>query len=151
MFQQTGTRSRRESAALWNAKNAGKPVGHLISTGYYYTTIFTRAFPVHRIVWKLAHGTDPEQIDHINRSRTDNRLANLRNIVAAENALNRSRRRDNRSGTPGVHWNNRRGQWVARIRIRKREYLLGYFHDLTSAVTARKAAELRLETTPRAL
>ena len=38
----------------------------------------------HRLAWFWTHGYWPTEIDHINRDRTDNRLANLRDVPHAK-------------------------------------------------------------------
>ena len=44
----------------------------------------------HRFIWWLNHNEIPEEIDHINRIRDDNRLENLRNTTHSENRKNTS-------------------------------------------------------------
>jgi len=58
----------------------------------------------HRLAWMYVHGKWPEQlIDHINGIRTDNRIANLRDVADAENVQNTSRARpSSRTGLLGV-------------------------------------------------
>ena len=43
----------------------------------------------HRFIWWLTHNEIPNQIDHINRVRDDNRLQNLRNVNHQKNQHNR--------------------------------------------------------------
>lgn len=43
----------------------------------------------HRFIWWLNHNEIPEEIDHINRIRDDNRLENLRNTTHSKNQKNR--------------------------------------------------------------
>ena len=71
--------------------------------GYYEVTIKYRRYYVHRLAWFLVHGEQPDDIDHINRDRSDNRLCNLRNVSRKVNAANNASR--------GVCWTNQK--WVA--------------------------------------
>ena len=49
----------------------------------------TEVFAVHRLIWKLETGNDPEGvIDHIDGVRHHNRFPNLRDVPQAENARN---------------------------------------------------------------
>jgi len=69
----------------------GKAAGRIGDTGYLSVKIGEGRYKVHRIIWKLYHGTDIpdlQQIDHINRDRTDNRIGNLRVVTPRENRLN---------------------------------------------------------------
>ena len=76
--------------------------------GYLHTCIRIAGVDVqlrlHQMVWALAYGRWPTQIDHENGIRTDNRIGNLREVTAAENRANYvGRWRPNAvTGLPGV-------------------------------------------------
>jgi hypothetical protein len=93
----------------------------------------------HRIIWKMVHDAEPEQIDHINRDPLDNRLCNLRAATPAQNAWNRRTGRTN--GFRGVTRRGRR--WRARIIVHRREILLGMFDSPLRAYEAYMRAALR--------
>lgn len=42
----------------------------------------------HRLAWVYVHGTQPDEIDHINQTKDDNRIENLRNVTHVENCQN---------------------------------------------------------------
>ena len=90
--------------ATWNTRYAGKEaLGHVHPEGYKTGALQGTYFKAHRIIWKLVHGADPKwQIDHINGDRSDNRIANLRDVTGYENQQNAGVRCDNKSGAPGV-------------------------------------------------
>jgi hypothetical protein len=72
----------------------GDRAGYLTTQGYLRVKWGQSHYRVHRLIWKLVYGEDPTEgieIDHINRDRTDNRLANLRLATPSENANNSSR------------------------------------------------------------
>jgi hypothetical protein len=94
----------------------------------------------HHIVWIMHYGYQPDEIDHINHIRDDNRLENLREVSRQENTQNSSRRSDNNSGVTGVGWVKSRQKWTARIQ----DSHIGIFDDWFDAVCARKAAEVSL-------
>lgn len=112
------------------------------STGYLQIRVHSRDYLAHRLAWLYVYGNWPEdQIDHINRIRTDNRIANLREASHKQNLQNASKRSDNTSGHTGVVWNKQCSKWRAKIRHNYREIHLGLFTDLAEAIAARKAAE----------
>lgn len=91
----------------FNKYNAGKPaLTSLDGEGYMYGGVSINGirtfFKAHRVIWKLLYNEDPEQIDHDNRIRTDNRKVNLVKASASMNAQNRKLRSDNSTGYNGV-------------------------------------------------
>ena len=107
-----------------------------------------RSYQAHRLAWLYVHGDLPEyEIDHINRNRTDNRLANLRPATSAENKRNVPARKTNKSGYKGVvdaSAVNPSKPWCAYIQINRKNRNLGYFYTKQEASAAYKAASLSL-------
>lgn len=61
------------------------------STGYVKISIANKPAYVHRIVFEVLTGTeipDDREIDHVDTTRTNNRLSNLRIVTRAENCQN---------------------------------------------------------------
>lgn len=57
----------------------GKAVGSPKGKGYLRVHVEGRSYAVHRLIWLMHTGAWPkDQLDHINRVRTDNRIENLR-------------------------------------------------------------------------
>lgn len=130
-----------ETGAL-TRRSTGKPVGTVNGRGYVVVGFQGRKLLAHRLAWIITHGTWPkDQIDHVNGIRSDNRLANLRDVSASENSRNQSLRRDNTSGRIGVSFDKRSGKWYAYIRIDGRTVNLGRYDAQEDAVAARAAAE----------
>jgi hypothetical protein len=99
----------------WNSQRAGQRAGTINgSTGYRVICIASQFYGEHRLIWQYVHGECPEQIDHINGVRNDNRLANLRPADPSINQRNVALRRDNASGVVGVHWDKHQQNWVAK-------------------------------------
>lgn len=124
-----------------NRRCAGKEAGLIKSNGYRYVRAFGKDYQAHRVAWLLVRGEWPEQIDHRNRIRCDNRWPNLRDVTGLENHQNMSPYANNKSGTPGVHWCKTHRKWVAKITRLKRRRTLGHFIDIADAVRARLSAE----------
>ena len=95
----------------------------------------------HRLVFLWHHGYLPKQIDHINLNKTDNRIENLREANSSTNQMNVPVRVFTKSGLKGVHWDQSRGKWMARIKINGKHVFLGRFDTPEEAYEARKAAQ----------
>ena len=97
--------------------------------------------PMHRQLLGLTKGNRLKG-DHINHDTLDNRRINLRAVTAQQNAQNRKRYRDNRSGFKGVAKNY--GQWVACITVDGKTTVLGRFATPEAASECyKKAAQER--------
>lgn len=120
----------------------GDVAGSQNGQGYLQVKLQSRLYLAHRLAWLYMHGAWPkDQLDHVNRVRTDNRIANLREATNKQNHQNKSKHSNNTSGHPGVCWNKQRSKWVARIKHDYKDIHLGYFENLEDAIAARKAAE----------
>lgn len=136
--------STDSSTRSWNTRFAGKEAfASAHGEGYLVGAVFNRLYLAHRVVFALAHGRWPTEVDHINGDRTDNRLANLREVTRAENNRNMKRPIGNFSGTTGVAWYPTKAKWRAYINADGLSSHLGYFASREDAVAARKAAERR--------
>jgi hypothetical protein len=86
-------------------------------------------------------GECPEQIDHINGDKKDNRWINLRESNPSHNAKNAKKRLDNQSGVTGVHFHKKSNKWTAQIQIHNKGIHIGLFCTKDDAIAARKQAE----------
>jgi hypothetical protein len=125
------------------------------SSGYLQIGINRQLYQAHRLAWLVMHGampTYPMEIDHINRDKSDNRIANLRVVSRAENTHNSGLQRNNTSGYTGVNWHRRHQKYVARIQANGKPKFLGYFATADAAHAAYLAAKAILHpTAPRDL
>lgn len=128
----------------WNANFPGKrALATLDAYGYFVGIILCKRVRAHRIIWALVHGCWPNEIDHINGIRNDNRLCNLRSVTHAENTKNTRMRNDNKSGFTGVFWDKRHNNWLAYIKVDQAHKHLGNFSNIEDAKIARRAAEIK--------
>jgi hypothetical protein len=131
---------------FWNvdksrvAKEGQKCSGKSTSTGYLRIGIDGKRYLTHRLAWLYIHGKFPlNDLDHINRIRTDNRLCNLREATRAENL-------QNRSNVKGVYWHKRAKKWLAQIKANKKHFYLGLHENFEDARQAYIDASLQLHT-----
>jgi hypothetical protein len=128
----------------WNTRFSGKEFGHVHRSGYRMGMINYVHYLAHRIVWKMAHGEDPQVIDHINGDKLDNRICNLRSGTYQDNMRNQKLRKSNNSGVTGVSWHKSHKKWRACIGSHGTRVDLGCFDEFEEAVFARKQAEIKL-------
>ena len=125
-----------------NSVKAGDRAGSLGGDGYLLIGVQSRVHSAHRLAWLYVYGTWPnDQIDHINRNRSDNRISNLREVTNKQNMQNAGKYSHNTSGHPGVSWHKRDSKWVACIMHNQKSIHLGYFTNIEESIAARKAAE----------
>jgi hypothetical protein len=133
----------------WKVSRPRAPVGAVAGAtdhyGYIVIRLDTVLYKAHRLAWLYAHGEWPSKgLDHINQVKSDNRISNLRIADQSVNMHNVAARVNSKSGVAGVTWRADRKKWNARIKIGYKNFNLGLFDDMRSAVAARRDAERRL-------
>ena len=110
--------------------------GSFDKDGYLIIKIKGRQFKSHRLAWFLYYGNFPENnIDHINRNRTDNRIVNLRDVEQKENVENTTRQPHRITGIIGVHFDRTKGL--------KKNYTTKYKNKTYRFYTKEEAIEFR--------
>lgn len=111
--------------------------------GYVRIQILGRKYRAHRLAWLIVYGSfPPDQIDHINGVKHDNRISNLRAVTCLENCRNKPLSSNNTSGYIGISYNKKNNKWVAKIGSANKRVHLGNFENLEDAVEARRIAEI---------
>lgn len=101
---------RRPGIKAWSL------AGGLMPRGYVQIMIKQCNYVAHRLAWLYVHGSwPPDQIDHINRDKVDNRIDNLREANDSENQQNKSAVRAN-GRLLGTTWSKAAGRWAAQIK-----------------------------------
>ncbi len=130
----------------WNSRYAGRPaLNNLSVQGYRVGTLDNQAgIRAHRVLFILAHGYSPSEVDHLNGDKADNRATNLRDVSHILNMRNVAMKKNNTSGVCGVVWNRQLGNWRAKIGLNGKTVNLGSFKSLEDAALARSTAEAGL-------
>lgn len=127
-----------------NQIKAGDIAGCPMKKGHMRIEINRRKYLSHRLAFLYMTGNFPEEVDHINRIRGDNRWANLRSCTRSQNNSNKTKQKNNTSSYKGVYWYEDRKKWSALIIHDRVRYHLGFFEDKKEAarVYNLKATEL---------
>ncbi|ELA08277.1 hypothetical protein MOMA_06936 [Moraxella macacae 0408225] len=118
--------------------------GYRAKDGYRHVKLGGKKYAEHRLIWYYVHGEFPKgQIDHINQVRDDNRIENLRDVSASENARNRHQR-DSRLQERGIWYCKRRKRYIAEITVQGKKVYQKTFIDIDEAIKQRQAKEIEL-------
>ena len=118
----------------------GDIAGTLNSRGYRKIEVGGRSYAAHRLAWLFVNGKWPSaDIDHINRIKDDNRIANLRDVSRAINNRNKGAYKTCTTGHVGVF--PCKYGYRAVLIVGGRAVLRRRFKTMDAAVAARRAAE----------
>ena len=110
-------------------RKKGDTAGFTNKQGYSKITVNGEEHPSHRLAFLYMIGYMPEQVDHINRCRSDNRWCNLRQVTHAQN-------HQNRPSTSGLGIRNvhKHGQgFRVKLHLNGRNIYCGTYPDLELA------------------
>lgn len=94
----------------------------------------------HRLAWYLCYGELPKnQIDHIDGDRTNNKIANLRNVTHQQNQWNQTKAK-------GYFWSKQYERWTSQITVNNKKIFLGRFDTEEEALNAYKCAKKKYHT-----
>ncbi len=130
-----------------NRVHVGDTAGYSDAEGYIVFRVDRVAYKAHRLAWLYVHGEFPQdQIDHVDRVKSNNAILNLRVVTCKQNKENTDTRSDNKSGFTGVTWHKRDSRWTAQIGHRRKLISLGYFDTPEEASAAYEAMRDKLFT-----
>lgn len=131
-----------DTGEITNVKT-GRVITGLTSAGYKMVQFrldgYQHKYLAHHVAWFLTHGVWPTELDHVNRDRADNRMANLRETTRAANLRNRSDASSIQSQYDCVSWHKAHKKWQARMpyRLDRKRTRIGYFdceHEANEAL-----------------
>ena len=115
----------------------GRSAGGVVGNGYWLVSVDNKRYYGHRLAWLYMTGAWPEnEIDHINRNRTDNSWPNLREATSSQNKANTGPMRRNTSGLKGVYWSAAANKYFSALSGK----YLGLFNSREEASVAYMAA-----------
>lgn len=129
-FEDCGNTVRRRSTGRLTVKPSGK---------YLMARVGASMYLVHRILFKMRTGTEPDMVDHRDGNRLHNEQSNLRAACESTNQYNRGMPANNTSGHKGVCWD--RGKWRVVVIVEGKPINGGRFTNLAEA--SAKAEALR--------
>lgn len=113
--------------------------------GYQRIVVCGRQCLAHRLAWLIVFGVWPSgHLDHINRDRSDNRIANLRLATPSQNSANIGLRKHSKSGLVGATFHKSAKKWRAVITHKGKQKHLGYFDTPQKAHVAYRDASREL-------
>jgi hypothetical protein len=111
--------------------------GNKMHDGYMRMIINNKHYSCHRIAWLYVYGNFPKnQIDHINGIKDDNRICNLREATASQNAINKGLTKKNTSKLKGITYIKKSNKWQAQARLNNKSNYLGLFESKEKAYKA---------------
>lgn len=119
-----------------DARRVGKTAGWLCRKGYRHFRIQGETVKAHRMAFVYMGLDIPDQVDHINHDRDDNRWGNLRIATQNINMGNKKIYKNNKSGFHGVYWRADRKMWVSSVQFRKKRVNLGQYAEKQDAINA---------------
>lgn len=123
-------------------RHTGEVAGCVNVAGYIKIALDGKQYLGHRLAWLYVYGEMPQQIDHINCDRADNRIANLRPCNDKLNHQNLIRaHKDSASGVLGAYRYGASGRFRSRIMVDGKVRHLGCFDDEQQAHAAYVSAK----------
>lgn len=114
-----------DTGLFFSKTNIEMPIGTINAGGYVVFRANGKLVYGHRVAFFLMNGYLPKMVDHINRNRSDNRSANLREADAKLNA-------ENCKGY-GVTKPKHTKKWASSITNNRKRIHLGYFDSAEEA------------------
>jgi len=118
----------------------GRTAGISNGKGYIQVRVAGKAIYAHRLIYFICTGSWPkDQIDHINKDHTDNRIENLRECTRSQNHMNRNDK-PGRSLPRNVYLDKSTGHYRVVLTKNTKKIGIGSFVELELAELAAKEA-----------
>lgn len=113
----------KETGNLYNKikrkydQDLSKPVGTLTPYGYLYCKVDGVSYQVHNLIYVLIYGHNPEEIDHIDGNKSNNKLSNLRPCTRNENRANIKVYKSNKLQIKGVQFDEKGQRAIGQVKV----------------------------------
>jgi hypothetical protein len=108
----------------------GKEAGYLsIKQNRHYVTFYGKHLARSRVVYAMFNGFSTQDIDHINRISSDDRIENLRPVTIRENVINRGVVINNKRNLPSCVYfdpTNKKNHYYVRARVDGKKKVIGW-------------------------
>jgi len=105
----------------WNVRYANKEAG--FSNGQYLkVSIEGKSLYIHQVAFAIMLGYIPNEIEHKDKNKINNKWENLREATHAQNSQNVFKRCTNKSGYKGVSWSKSNNCWRMDIQAKGIKY-----------------------------
>jgi len=95
--------SYNPDTGIFTRVKTGEPVGYTNGRGWLRVKIDYKHYKLHRLAFLYMEGRfPPEEVDHINGVRDDNRWCNLRKATRQQNCFNKRSKGNAQTGYTGV-------------------------------------------------
>lgn len=133
---------------MWLAgQRKGLPAGTDKGGGYVQISIDGVLYNAARLAVFYMTGEWPaDDVDHRDRTASNNRWDNLRDATHAQNMQNKSLDKRSKTGHTGVHFDAERGKYRAQINVAGKAVRLGRFDTAELAAAAYATAKADLHT-----
>lgn len=128
-----------------NRVKIGQRAGVVATNGRRYINICGEKVMAHRLAWFIMCGEWPAgDVKQKNGNHDDCRFGNLIDQTRTDTAKNRRVNHNSKSGHPGVTWVESRQKWQVHITQNYKQVGLGYYDELSEAITVRETAQQSL-------
>ncbi|EPG6435668.1 HNH endonuclease [Klebsiella aerogenes] len=122
----------------------GSMAGSAMSVGYIFISVDGKRYYAHRLAYFFMEKEWPDEVDHINGIKSDNRWCNLRNASRQQNSVNAGIYSSNKSGCRGVSKTSV-GTWRVEVKRNGQYHYLGCFKTKEEASRIRNEFATRLD------
>lgn len=128
------------ATGIFTWKSSNLVAGFVHSGGYLETSINETKYYLHRLAWFYMTGEwPPNQIDHINGVKDDNRWCNLRLATRNQNGYNAKIKSNSSNVSKNVYYEKRRNKYRVSVRANGKRNFVGYFKTEDEAINASDA------------